>query len=150
MPIAGDKVALPLISQEYDITAVSTSGSVATLTLGQAVGYTLDTTSPNIVTGYFYRKVAYTVYKNELRFHSNFNGANRDTYRVVRPGITSPKPFTLLFTSAGATNTDGLNVRVSLELTDLGYSEQKFANGTTTLYTVIPARNQPTVLSSTN
>jgi hypothetical protein len=149
LPIAGDKLTLPLISKEYDITAVSGSGTSVTVTLGQPVGYTLNTTSPNLIAGYFYRRVALTVFNNELRFHPNFNGASRATCRVIRGGITSPQPFTLLF-PAGGGDTERLNVRVSLELTDLGYSKQKFGNGTTTLYTVIPARNQPTVLSSTN
>ena len=148
LPIAGDKVNIPLVSQPYDITAVSVSGTTVTLTLGQPVGYTLNTVSPNLITGNFYRKVAFTVYNNELRYHPNFNGANRDTYKVVRNCITSPLPFSLLFKSDGST--DSNSVRVSLEITDLGYSQQKFGNGTTTLYTVIPARNQPTVLATAN
>lgn len=150
LPVVGDKVVLPLITQEYDITGVSVSGTSVTVTLGKAVGYTLNVTSPNIVTGYFYRRVAFSVYNNELRFHSNFTGANANTYRVVRGGITSPQPFSVLFTDPLAFKSDATAVRVSLELTDLGYSQQKYANGTTTLYTVIPARNQPTPLSKTN
>jgi len=150
LPIPGDKVVLPLITQEYDITGVAVAGTSVTVTLAKPVGYTLNVTSPNIVTGYFYRRVAFSVYNNELRFHSNFTGANANTYRVVRTGITSPQPFSVLFTDALAFKSDATAVRVSLELTDLGYSEQKYANGTTTLYTVIPARNQPTPLSKTN
>ncbi len=148
-PIAGDKLMIPLISEEFDITAAS-GGTTKTITLGGPVGFTLNATSPNNVTGYFYRRVAFTVWDNELRYHPNFNGSNRSTYRVVRRGVTSPKPFSLLFPSATGSVTDALSIRVSMEITDLGYSSRKFGNGTTTLYSVIPARNQPTVLSTTN
>jgi prepilin-type N-terminal cleavage/methylation domain-containing protein len=149
VPIVGDKLSLPLITREYDITGVSGTSGIITVTLQQPVGYTLTAASPNMITGNVYRRVALSVLNNELRFHPNFNGANRSNYRVIRGGITSPQPFTVLFPASGA-ETDGLNIRVSMEFTDLGYSNQKFGNGTTTLYTVIPARNQPTVLSSTN
>ncbi len=149
-PAAGDKLALPLISKEYDITAVSGSGTSVTLTVTPQVGYTLSTASPNMVTGNIYRRVALSVVKNELRFHPNFNtAATQKNYRVVRGGMTSPKPFTTLFPANGD-SPQNLEVRVSLEITDLGYSNQKFGNGTTTLYTVIPARNQPAALSHTN
>jgi hypothetical protein len=150
IPAAGDKLALPLISQEYDITAASGSSNSVTVTVSPAVGNTLNVTSPNLVTGYFYRRVAFTVYDRQLRFHPNFTGANRGTFKVVRNGITSPKPFSLLFPTGTGTTSDALSLRVSMEITDLGYSARKFVNGTGTLYSVIPARNQPTPLSANN
>jgi hypothetical protein len=149
-PMAGDKLVLPLISQEYDVTSVSGAGMTRAVTISPAVGYSLNTSSPNVITGYFYRRVAFSVYNNQLRYHSNFNGPARDTFRVVRDGITSPKPFSLLFPVANGTSTEALSLRVSMEITDLGYSARKFGNGTTTLYSIIPARNQPTALSSNN
>jgi hypothetical protein len=150
MPAVGDKLALPLISHEYDITAVSGSPTSITVSVTPVVGYTLNVTPPNVVTGYFYRRVAFTVYDRELRFHPHFSGANRGNYKVVRTGITSPKPFSLLFPTGSGSTSDALSLRVSMEVTDLGYSARKFVNGTGTLYSVIPARNQPTALSATN
>jgi prepilin-type N-terminal cleavage/methylation domain-containing protein len=149
-PQAGDKLVLPLISQEYDISAVSGASTALVVTINPAVGYTLNTTSPNVITGYFYRRVAFSVFKNELRYHPNFTGASRSTYKVVRDGVTSPKPFALLFPTLTSSTTDALSLRVSLEITDLGYSSRRFGNGTTTLYSVIPPRNQPTAVSFTN
>lgn len=148
-PVVGDKLMLPLVSEEYDITGVS-GGTTKTITIATPVGFTLNATSPNIITGYFYRRVAFSVYNNQLRFHPDFNGSNKNSFRVIRSGITSPKPFALLFPTASSSVTEALNLRVSMEITDLGYSSRKFGNGTTTLFSVIPARNQPTVLSSTN
>ena len=151
VPIVGDKLVLPLISREYDITAVSGSFAPSgTVTISPEIGYTLNTTSPNLITGYFYRRVAFTVADNELRYHDNFTGANRSNYRVVRTGVTSPKPFSLLFPTPSALSTDALQLRVSMEFTDLGYSARKFGNGTTTLYSVFPPRNQPTAITATN
>jgi hypothetical protein len=150
-PKPGDKLVLPLISREYDITAVSgTFSPTGRVTITPAVGFSLNATAPNIVTGYFYRKVAFTVADQELRFHEDFHGIERSNYRVVRTGVTSPRPFSLLFPAPNSLSTDGLNLRVSMELTDLGYSGRRFGNGTTTLYSIYPPRNQPTPITSTN
>jgi prepilin-type N-terminal cleavage/methylation domain-containing protein len=150
IPVVGDKVVMPLISQEYDVTAVSGSGTTRTVTIATPIGYTLNTTAPNLVTGYIYRRVAFTVYNQELRYHANFTGTARDTYEVVRGGVTSPSPFSLIFTTATAISSDALNLRVSMELADLGYSARRYKTGVTTLYTVFPPRNQPTAVASTN
>jgi prepilin-type N-terminal cleavage/methylation domain-containing protein len=151
VPVVGDKLVLPLISREFDITAVSGAFTPnGTITISPAIGYTLNTTTPNLVTGYFYRRVAFTVADNELRYHPNFNGDSRSDFRVVRSGVTSPKPFSLLFPSASSLTTEALNLRVSMEFTDLAYSGRKFGNGTTTLYSIFPPRNQPTAVTATN
>ena len=150
-PKPGDKLVLPLINREFDVTAVSGAflpqGSV---TLGSEVGFTLNVDSPNLITGYFYRRAAFVVTNQELRFHEEFQGSTQGNFRVVRSGVTSPQPFSLLFPSPSSLSTDGLNLRVSMEITDLGYSARRFGNGTTTLYSIYPPRTQPTALSSTN
>lgn len=146
LPKAGDKVVLPLISREFDVTAVGGG----TVTISPAVGFTLNVDSPNLITGYFYRRAAFIVAGQELRYHEEFYGASQSTYRVVRGGITSPQPFSLLFPSVGALSSDSLNLRVSMEITDLQYSARRFGNGTTTLYSIFPPRTQPTALTATN
>jgi hypothetical protein len=120
------------------------------VTIAAPIGYTLNTTSPNVVTGYFYRRVAFTVYNHQLRYHPNFTGAARNTFNVVREGVMSPKPFSLLFPTSASISTDALNLRVSMEIADLGYSARRYKSGVTTLYTVFPPRNQPTAVASTN
>lgn len=151
VPKVGDKVVLPLVSREFDITAVSGAASpTATVTIGTPCGFSLDTSGSNFIVGYFYRRVAFSVWNNALRFHDDFTGDNRSNFTVVSSGVTSPKPFSLLFPSASAVVTDALALRLSLEVTDMNYSAQKFGNSTTTLVTVIPPRNQPTVVSSSN
>jgi hypothetical protein len=138
-PLVGDKLVLPLIAREFGITSVSGN----TVGINEKLGFTLNTTSPNIVTGYFYRKVALTVAQNELRFHENFTSGNEANYRVVRGGVTSPKPFSLFFPNGSSLITDAAQLRVSMEFTDLDYSARRFGNGTTTLYTVFPPRTVP-------
>jgi type II secretory pathway pseudopilin PulG len=149
-PVVGDKVVMPLITQEYDVTAVSGSGTTRTVTISTPIGYTLNTTAPNVVTGYFYRRVAFTVYNNQLRFHGNFTASARNTFDVVRSGVMSPRPFSLLFPTSSSISSDALNLRVSMEIADLGYSARRYQTGVTTLYTVFPPRNQPTAVASTN
>jgi hypothetical protein len=155
VPQVGDKVVLPLLSSGFDITAVtktpvvgSTSGTV---TISTPLGFTVNTTTAgNITTGYFYREVAYTVYNNQLRYHSNYTGTNQGTYAVVRDNVTSPNPFALLYLPSAKT-TDGLNLRLSLEFYDIDYyTARKFKNGTVTLQAVVPPRAQPPDVSQTN
>lgn len=145
LPTAGDKLRLPLISREFLISAASSNGTV---TIPGKLGFTLKTESPNLVTGYFYRRAAFTVQNRELRYHSNFNSASRTIYRVVRTGITTPTPFSILFPSSTSLSANGLNLRVSMELTDLEYSARNFGSGTTTLHTIYTPRSQPTPLST--
>ena len=157
VPQVGDKIVIPLIAREYDISAVhispkpgSTSGTVS-ISDPDGIGYTIDAvTAGNITTAYFYREVAYTVYGNELRFHPNFNGNTKDTYTVLRDRVTSPKPFSVLFNSVGDTVTDGLELHVSMESYDTSNSARRFINGTATFQAVVPSRTQPTPVSSTN
>ena len=156
VPQAGDKIAIPLIAREFDITAVvkaptagNTNGTV-TISDSTGLGFTIDaTTAGNITTAYFYREVAYTVYGGQLRFHANYTGASKGSYTVVRDKITSPKPFALLFTP-GSSISDGLALRISLEAYDSSFSARKFTGGTVTLQTIVPPRNVPTPVSSTN
>ncbi len=147
----GDKITIPLISREFDISAVP-NVPVGTITISDpaGLGFSIDaTTAGNITTAYIYREVAYTVFNNELRYHKNYTGAAKASYSVLRRSVTSPKPFALLYPSATAA-TDGLNLRVSLEAYDGDYTARRFSNGTVTLQTVIPPRTLPTPVSSTN
>jgi prepilin-type N-terminal cleavage/methylation domain-containing protein len=151
VPIVGDKVFLPLVSREFDIVAVSGAFEPnGTVTVNLPIGYTLNCESPNVITGYFYRRVAFTVAGEELRYHPNFTGDARTEYRVVRGGVTSPKPFSLLFSTPTDLSSDALALRVSMEFTDLAYSARKFGTGTTTLHSVFSLRNSPPPLKSTN
>jgi hypothetical protein len=163
LPHVGDKVVLPLVAKEFDITKVTpdpftdttTATRVITITDGTAsfggVGYAFDTTTTgNLTTGYFYREVAFTVYNNELRYHAEYNGTKKSNYTVVRDKITSPKPFALLYSTSTSTTTDGLNLRLSLEYYDTNYSARKFTAGTITLQATVPPRVRPPLVSSTN
>lgn len=156
VPQVGDKVAFPLLSREYDITAISqaptTGNTVGTFTISDTagIGFTIDaSTAGNVTTAYFYRSVAFTVYKGSLRYHANYTGTNKSAFTVVRNNITSPKPFALLFVPA-STISDGLNLRVSLEFYDSAYSARRFTGGAVTLQATIPPRTRPTPVSSTN
>ena len=156
VPEVGDKLVFPLLAREFDISAIVTTPTMAsktgvvTISAAGGIGYTINTTTAgNVTTGYFYREVAYTAYGNLLRYHGNFTSTNKGKYILVRDNVTSPLPFALLFPS-GATVTDGLNLRMSLESYDTSYSARKYTNGTATLQAVIPPRVVPTQVSSTN
>lgn len=154
VPQAGDKIAFPLLNREFDITAVTKAPAVGstlgTITIAEALGFTIDaTTAGNVTTAYFYRSVAYTVYEGKLRYHDNYTGTNKSTFKVVRDKITSPKPFALLF-EPDAVVSDGLNLRLSLEFYDNAYTAKKLNGGAVTLQATVPPRTQPTPLSSTN
>jgi len=156
VPQVGDKIAIPLLSREYDITDVTivpTTGSTigaVTISDSSGLGFTIDaTTAGNVTTAYFYRSTAYTVYGGQLRYHANYTGTNKSSFTMVRDKITSPKPFALLF-APSASSSDGLNLRISLEFHDTGYSARRFTNGTVTLQATVPPRNRPTPISSTN
>lgn len=156
VPQVGDKIALPLLAREFDITAVTktpavgSTGGTITISEPNGLGFTIDaTTAGNITTAYFYRSVAFTVYGGNLRFHENFTGANKGTFKIIRDKITSPKPFAVLF-AEDAPLSDGLNLRISLEFYDRSYSARRFTSGTVTLQATIPPRTRPTPISSTN
>lgn len=155
-PKVGDKLVIPLIGREYDISAVPVSPTVGspvgTITISDSggVGFSLQVTGGTyITTAYFYPSAAFTVWNGRLRYHNDFTGARRANFTVVRDNITSPSPFALLFPSATGSS-DGLSLRVSLEAYDGSYSARMFTNGATTLQAVIPTRSAPTAVSSTN
>jgi len=159
IPAVGDKVQFPLISREFDITAVptapTTGNTQGTVTLSTSTGFTLYTSgttpagvSNPITTGYFYKHVGYTVWGNQLRYHQNYPPVVASDTVMVRNNVTSPKPFALLFLSSSSTLTNNLNLRVSLEAYDLYYGARLFQNGTTTIQAVIPSRTQPPPLTT--
>jgi hypothetical protein len=156
VPQVGDKVVIPVISREFAITAVPTvptagsrTGTVTVSATG-GIGFTFDTTTAgNVTTGYFYREVAYSVYGGALRYHSNFSGANKTSFVVVRDKITSTQPFGLLYASSTAQVEEGA-LRISLEVYDPNYTGRKFTNGTATLQAVIPPLTIPTPISTTD
>ncbi len=153
VPQINDKVWLPLIAAEFQITAVTVTPTPGnpigkiTINAPQGVGYTLDTSGTQITTAYFFRQAAYSVFNGELRYHANFSPASQANYIVVQDSITSAKPFAVLFDSTSSTQADGLELRVSLELYDSQYTSRQFLNGTTTIQSVIPIRNQPAFVS---
>ncbi|MGB8356336.1 MAG: prepilin-type N-terminal cleavage/methylation domain-containing protein [Chthoniobacteraceae bacterium] len=172
IPTIGDKLQIPLIySGEYDVIATPTqvNGTRYKVTLSQSTGYTLYTgtstsntgiaynsSNPANTAGYFYQRLAYTVYNNQLRYHPNFTdpssggtllsypatwtAAATDVPVVVRNNVLSVAPFSLL-TSGTGVSTTGLYLRVSLVAYDLNYSSQTFSNGTTTIQAIIPPRS---------
>ena len=155
VPQPGDKLVLPLLAREFDVTSVPTPPSLGstrgTVSIApEPIGFTVDTSGSNVTTGYFFRRVAYTVWDNQLRFHPNFTGVDRANFVVVRGNVTSTRPFAVMFPQSTSFASDGLNLHVSLETYDLQYSARRLTNGTTTHQTVIPPRNQPTFVASTN
>lgn len=156
VPQAGDRFTLPLIAREYQITSVITTPTTGS-TVGKircdanpGIGFKLNVGTGKVTTAYFYRKAAYVVWNQELRFHPNFEGANRSTFRLVRSDITSPKPFGLLFDSSTSLMSDQLKLRISMECSDQRYSARKLPDSTATLQAVVPPRNVPPQLTNTN
>lgn len=172
VPSIGDKLQIPLIySGEYDIISTPTkvSGTKYKVTISQATGYYLYTgtsksntgivynsSNPANTAGYFYQRLAYTVYNNQLRYHPNFTDPSSggtlisypatwtatasDVPVVVRNNVLSVAPFSLLTSGTGVTE-NTLYLRVSLVAYDLNYSSRSFANGTTTIQAIIPSRS---------
>jgi len=155
-PAVNDKLWLPLINKEFQITAVVTaptaSAPTGVVTIGNSTnsgtGYTLSTTSPNVTTAIFFRQVAFSVYNNQLRFHPQFSGSTQGNCIIVSNNITSPKPFSLLYATSTSSASTQTNLRISLEAYDLSYSNLAFPNGAATLQTVVPVRDQPPFVSS--
>ena len=156
VPMVNDKVWLPLVDRECQISAIVTAPTTAS-TIGvvriqnlntTGVAFTLSTASPNVTTGYFFRQVAYSVYNNQLRYHSNFSPGTQASYVVARENVTSPKPFSVLYATSSSSSSTCLDLRISLESYDLNYSNLKFPNGSATLQTIISMRNQPPFVSS--
>jgi len=171
IPSIGDKLQIPLIyTGEYDVIATPTqvSGTKYKVTISQATGYilytgttttntgiTYNSSNPANTAGYFYQRLAYTVYNNQLRYHPNFTdpssggtlltypatwtAAASDVPVVVRNNVLSVAPFSLL-TSGTSVATNGQYLRVSLVAYDLNYSARTFSNGTTTIQAIIPPR----------
>ena len=155
VPQVGDKLVLPLISREFNITAVptvpTTGSRTGTVTVSgtSALGFTIKpSVAGNVTTGYFYREVAYSVYGGCLRYHKNFTSTNKTTFVQVRDKVTSTLPFGLLSPIAGEPPIPVL--RISLEAYDPNYTGQKFSNGTATLQAVIPPLTIPTPISVTD
>jgi hypothetical protein len=152
LPQAGDRVLLPLVNREYTIngvaTAPTTSNTLGTIVLDRDLGFTLTTSGTNITTALFFRRAAFTAWNNQLRYHPNFQGSFQNSFVVVRDGVTSPKPFALLFSTSTSTNTDALQLRVGLESYDGKTSARRYLNGTSSLLSVIPPRTMPTLLST--
>jgi len=167
-PSVGDKLQIPLLNREFDVTTPApyhTSGGKWVVTVSSGIGFSIITASGTtssgvtltnpVVVGVFYQRVGYTVINNQLRFHPHLTNppypataATNDVPVVVCRNVTSPKPFGLLFPSASGSLSDATNLRVSLESYDTQYSSRLFANGTTTVQAVIPSRNQPPILST--
>ncbi len=156
VPMVNDKVWMPLVDRECQITAIitapttaSTTGVVRIQNLNTTgVGFTLSTTSPNVTTGYFFRQAAYSVYNNQFRYHPNFSPSNQASYVVARENVTSPKPFSVLYLTSSSFASSCVDLHISMESYDLNYSNQRFPNGSTTLQTIISMRNQPPFVSS--
>ena len=154
-PVVNDKLWLPLLNKEFQITAIVTAPTAASPTgvvtiansTNSGTGYTLSTTSPNVTTAIFFRQVAYSVYNYTLRYHPHFSTSPR-TFVVAANNITSPKPFSILYPTSTSTASLQTSLRLSLEAYDIGYSNITFPNGAATLQTVISVRDQPPFVSS--
>lgn len=152
VPAVNDKVWFALLDREFQITAVTTTPTVAspsgfiTIHDTAGIGYTIDTASPNVTTAMFFRQAAFSVYNNQLRYHDNFVGTSKNNNVVIHDMITSPKPFSVLYPTSTSIS-DQLTVRVSLEAYDLNYSKPAYPNGATTMQTCISVRNQPAFIS---
>ena len=152
VPQVGDKVVLPLISREFNITAVptvpTTGSRTGTVTVSgtSPLGFTIrPSIAGNVTTGYFYREVAYSVFGGNLRYHKNFTSTNKLISVPVRDKVTSTQPFGLLSPIAGEPPIPAL--RISLEAYDPNYTGRKFSNGTATLQAVIPPLTIPPAIS---
>lgn len=177
IPSAGDMLQIPLIySGEYKITAAAaTTGTKYKVTLNQSTGYYLytgtTTTNTNIAYnssnpantgGYFYKRVAFSVLNNQLRYHPNFTdpsatypatwtAASTDAPIVIRNNVDSVAPFSLLVSGTGASTTGLYALRVSIVAYDLSFSARSFQNSATTILSIIPPRtvtDSCTILSS--
>jgi type II secretory pathway pseudopilin PulG len=160
-PAAKDRLAMPLLAQEYIVNNVTTSSTTTevtvTATLNRAVGFQLrlnngtgtGSTTFN-TTGYFHRKVAYIVWDQQLRFYPSYEAdkTSSTAYTVVRSDMTSPKPFGLLFDSSGST--DRLKLRVSMEFSDSKYSKRAFGDSTATLVEIVPPLSIPVSIDEKN
>lgn len=147
-PQIGDKVRFPLLNREFDIQAVPSTNSI-TISDAAGIGFTISTAGTNVTTGYFYRRAAYSVWSQQLRYHPNFFGSSMNTRTLIRDNVTSPQPFALLFQNGSLTD-DSLSLRVSLESYDGNYSARMFLNGATTLQTIVSARNHPALITTAN
>lgn len=138
----GDTLNMPLISRSVRIVGANGPKGNRTVTLNEPLRFVFRNSAVNFTVGYFYRKAAFVVVNKELRYHPSFSGATRDDHTVIRSGITSAAPFSLLYPVA-ENRTDASQLRVSLETHDLKYDARRFASATTTYRTVVAPLTQP-------
>lgn len=138
-----DRLYIPLINRQFTITGVTGTGAQHTVTLNVPIGANFSNSAGNITTGYFSRRAAFTVANRQLRYHADFQGAAEGNFIVVRRGITSANPFSLLCDAASLQPITRM-LRVSLETEDSALSARRYANSVTTFQTLITPSNQQT------
>ncbi len=143
VPRIGDKIRIPLVGVELDIANVLSSPTAGNsqfqVRTAQSIGYTFANTSTATTTGYFYRKVGFSVFNNQLRFHkylpTSSGPVSTDDIVVVADSVTSPSPFSFVCSNGGQPAITHLHV--SLETYDTQYSGRLYNGSALTLQTTV-------------
>jgi prepilin-type N-terminal cleavage/methylation domain-containing protein len=135
----GQRLIIPTHEIEIDITGISTSGTVATLTL--ASGISADIVVSSSGTGYnipcfVTDRAAYVVANGELRRYPTASGT---TYQVFSYGIVSPTPFSTP-TLTGSSPSNRYVSAINLSASDTTMGKRSFKSMNMFLNSSVPTR----------
>ena len=143
-PLVNQRLIIPLHRVEADITAVSGSGPVYTVTLSQALPrdvYSSFTTAAGTtqcnVQAFLTERVYYTVNAGNLRRHQ----ATSTTPRLLATGIVAATPFRLAEGSNGAFDRK-MVAALDLSTRDMGTNALGFKSANILLNATVPVRQR--------
>jgi type II secretory pathway pseudopilin PulG len=135
-PVAGQRLIIPAYPIELDITAVSVSGSVSTLTLsgnlGTPVAVSAGGNSYNVVC-FITNRVYYVVSNGNLNYYPSISSAPA----ILGQDITNPTPFSVPLTPAGTPNNQFV-AAINLSTADPEYSNRSYRSANMFLNAQVP------------
>jgi prepilin-type N-terminal cleavage/methylation domain-containing protein len=142
-PKVGQRLNIPTHSIESYIQSVSGSGTTRRVTLEQNLTNDVMTTLEGIpvnVTGFLTDQVTYIVESGQLRFYPK---RGNTTFTVMTSNITSPIPFSIPLTPAGAPY-NRFVAAINLSTADTGTSNRGFRAANMFLNSMVPYRSRLT------
>jgi type II secretory pathway component PulJ len=139
-PVAGQRLIVPTHQIEDDITAVSGTAGNFTVTLAHSLPVAVTGTSSYTIVCFITDRCGYTVTNGNLQWQGP--GAKK-SYRVLGSDITSPTPFGIPVTQAGALYYRFVSA-INLSTADPNYSNRGFKSANIFLNGQVPMKSRLT------
>jgi prepilin-type N-terminal cleavage/methylation domain-containing protein len=121
-PVVGQRLIVPTHQIEDDITAVSGTSNALTLTLAHNVAVAISGTSSYTIVAFISDRCSYIIANGSLKWQGP---TTRKSFSVLGNDITSPTPFSLPVTPAGALYYRFVSA-INLSTSDPTYSNRGF------------------------